>query len=65
MDLDEHSCLGYYDHVNPCYTVFYRETESFTDVWSEYSDDYHLFMENYNSDMNNYQRETHKLKPLN
>lgn len=36
MAQDEMGNVGYYSHCDPCYTVFHKETESFTEVWTAY-----------------------------
>lgn len=64
MDLDEHNNIGYYEISNPCFTVFHDETESFTNVWTEYSSDYLEFIRNYTNDMNHYQADSINSKPL-
>lgn len=64
MDFDEMKCLGYYSYLNPCYTVFHSENETFTDVWTEYSSDLDVFIENYNADMLKYQNNFAHSKPL-
>ena len=44
MDLDEDKNVGYYDYSNPCYTIFHNETETITNVWTEYNTHFDLFM---------------------
>lgn len=43
--------LVLYADMNPCYTVFHKETETFSDLWTEYSDDYDAFCSNYEKDI--------------
>ena len=57
MDLDGNGQLGYYDVSNPYYTIFHNETETFTNVWTEYTPDYIAFTENYNQDMLKYKND--------
>ncbi len=64
MDLDEDNELGYYEFSNPCFTVFHETTENFTNIWTEYSENFPDFLQNYENDMKNYQNETLKSKPL-
>lgn len=64
MDLDEDMNVGYYDYSNPCFTVFHNETETITNVWTEYSADYETFLQNYNDDMDKYQIDFQNSKPL-
>lgn len=63
MDLDETQNVGYYSHCNPCYTVFHDETETFTNVWTQYNTDFTIFMQNYNADMLKYQNNFEHSKP--
>ena len=46
--------LGIYDCVHPCYTVFHRESETFSAIWTEYSENYAEFMRRYEQDMRLY-----------
>ncbi len=64
MDLDEDGCVGYYDYSNPCYAVFHDETETITNVWTEYSVDLGVFVDSYNDDMSRYKNECRSSKPL-
>ncbi|MGL5720778.1 MAG: CatA-like O-acetyltransferase, partial [Brevinema sp.] len=63
MDLDENGEIGYYDVSNPCFTVFHEETESFTNIWTEHSNLFSGFIENYNNDMAKYQNDGSNSKP--
>lgn len=64
MDFDEQNNIGYYDVSNPCFTVFHNETETFTNVWTEYSSDFNKFFQNYTEDMSKYQIDSKNDKPL-
>ena len=46
--------LGIYDELVPCYTVFHKDTETFSTIWTEYSDNYEIFLENYRKDIIQY-----------
>ena len=46
--------LVIYSNMEPCYTVFHKETETFSNIWTAYSDDYETFCRNYNEDILNY-----------
>lgn len=52
--LDSEGKVGYFDRMNPCYTVFHKESETFSNLWSEYSEDYDEFCKNYEDDIKNY-----------
>ena len=43
--------LGCYDLVHPCYTIFHRETETFSNLWTAYTPDYEAFCAAYDHDM--------------
>lgn len=64
MDFDENKKLGYHTFSNPCYAIFHNETETFTNVWTEYNADFTLFMQNYTIDMAKYQKDFKNSKPL-
>ena len=46
--------LGFYQEMHPCYTVFHKDTETFSNIWTEYSEDYDVFLKNYNEDISLY-----------
>lgn len=46
--------LVIYSNMEPCYTVFHKETETFSNIWTAYSEDYDTFCRNYNDDILNY-----------
>lgn len=65
MALDNEGNIGYYDRTDPCFTVFHAARESFSNVWTEYSDDFKTFYSNYLADMELYgDGKTVKSKPL-
>lgn len=43
--------LGIYSDMHPCYTVFHKTTETFSNIWTEFSDDYALFLQRYEEDV--------------
>lgn len=43
--------LGIFDEMIPCYTVFNQDTETFTNIWTDYSDDYDAFCKSYEKDI--------------
>ena len=49
IDMDGN--LGIFDELLPCYTVFHKDTESFSTIWTHYSTDYMKFCENYEVDI--------------
>ena len=43
--------LGQWDFLSPCYTVFHKDDEAFTNIWSTYSNVFSAFNSNYTSDI--------------
>ncbi len=56
---DSEGNLGIYDMLVPCYTVFHKDTETFSTIWTEYSDNYEIFLEKYHQDIKQYGAEKH------
>ena len=54
MRLDAEGKLGYFDTVDPCYTVFHPEQEGFSTVWTEFEPDFDAFYRLYLADMEVY-----------
>ncbi|MEQ5093034.1 type A chloramphenicol O-acetyltransferase [Proteus terrae] len=46
--------LVIWDYINPAYTIFHPETETFSELWSEYFEDWCPFLEGYNQDYQKY-----------
>jgi len=46
--------LGIFDEMVPCYTVFNKETETFSNIWTEYCEDYDVFCKSYEKDIKMY-----------
>ena len=51
MDFDSEGKLGVYSEMHPCYTIFHKDTETFSNLWTEYTPDYEAFCEAYRQDM--------------
>ena len=58
---DRHE-LGYWEELYPCYTLFHPETETFTDIWSEYSEDFVRFYATVVEDTERYRHVTGNIK---
>ena len=43
-----------YAHMEPSYTVFHKETHTFSNLWTEYSADYAEFQRRYEEDLRRY-----------
>ena len=48
--------LGVYDDLHPSYTVFHRETETFSNLWTVFDRDYQTFCGRYDEDLRRYGR---------
>lgn len=46
--------LGYWEQMTPIYTIFHRDDQSFSSIWTAYSDNFHVFHENYQMDLKQY-----------
>ena len=54
MSYDKEENLGYWDYCNPSYTIFHDDDKTFSDIWSEYSEDFSIFYSNVTRDMEKY-----------
>lgn len=54
MAYDKDKNLGFYDYCNPSYTIFHKDTETFSDVWSQWNDDFKIFYNSMSEDMEKY-----------
>lgn len=46
--------LVVYDFMHPCYTVFHKDSKTFSNIWTEFCDDYNAFCRRYNGDILRY-----------
>lgn len=46
--------LGIYSELIPSYTVFHKDTETFSELWTQYSENYEEFCAAYEDDMEKY-----------
>lgn len=46
--------LGIYSELIPSYTVFHKDTETFSELWTQYSENYEEFYAAYEDDMEKY-----------
>lgn len=49
--IDKSGDVGIWDTVTPCYTIFHKKSETFSEMWSSWSEDIDVFVENYKSDI--------------
>lgn len=54
MGFNEHGAPGYWDFINPSYTIFHDDDKTFSDVWSEYDESFPVFYQNVLHDMETY-----------
>lgn len=47
---DEDGNIGYFDIIHPAYTIFHKDTETFSSIWTEHFPDFSQFHNNYLSD---------------
>lgn len=50
---------GYYDEMHPAYTIFNREQETFSGIWTEYHPNYQVFLSRYETDVREYESTVH------
>ena len=54
MACNEAGEVGYYDVVHPCYTIFHKESQTFSNLWTTYTPDYQDFCAAFEKDMAEY-----------
>ena len=54
MGLDANGNPGIYDTVFPSYTIFHKDTETFSSLWTEYHEDFSQFHQAYQRDLAQY-----------
>lgn len=54
MALNKAGEPGFYQDMLPCYTVFHKESETFSNLWTEYHSDYRVFLAAYEADLASY-----------
>lgn len=51
---DENGNLGYWDSMSPSYTIFHKENETFSSIWTEYDESFLRFYTAYIDDIKTY-----------
>lgn len=51
MAVDEQGNVGFFDEVYPSYTVFHKDDETFSDIWTAYSSNFQTFYAHYLQDV--------------
>ena len=54
MSLDSENRLGYYTEMNPSYTIFHKDNNTFSNIWTEYNQNFIEFYKSYEKDMKEY-----------
>lgn len=54
MTWDQEKGLGWYDTVHPSYTIFHKDTETFSCTWTPYQEEYASFRKAYEEDQAKY-----------
>ena len=54
MTLDQNDQLYYFDLLNPSYTIFHTDDETFSSTWTQYDPSFPAFYQNYLDDMQQY-----------
>lgn len=54
MSYNDKNQLGYWNYVLPSYTIFHEDDKTFSDVWSEYYEDFKTFYKTIVIDMEKY-----------
>ena len=52
--IDENGNVGLFDSMSPMYTIFQKNTETFTSIWTEYCPNFSEFYRNYIIDIETY-----------
>ena len=54
MAIDSEGNLGYYSFCSPSYTIFHNDDKTFSDIWTEYNEDFKTFYQEAVNDMEKY-----------
>lgn len=54
MSFNNDGELGVYDEMIPCYTIFHKDTETFSNIWTEYTTNFEDFLMSYENDIIQY-----------
>lgn len=54
MSIDDNGNVGYFDEMNPSYTIFHKDSSTFSSLWTHYDNDYKLFLDNYLVDIKSF-----------
>lgn len=54
LAVDRDDRLGYYDVCHPSYTIFHKDDQTFSDIWTQYDEDFQTFYDAAVRDMEQY-----------
>lgn len=57
MQTDKEGRLGYWDECHPSYTIFHEDDKTFSDIWTEYNEDFPAFYDAVIKDMETYRNQ--------
>lgn len=49
--MDKNGDVGIWDTMTPCYTIFHKESETFSEIWSDWNENVRVFIDTYTHDM--------------
>ena len=52
--MNENGQIGVFSEMMPCYTIFHKDTQTFSNLWTAYTTDYTEFCARYQEDMERY-----------
>lgn len=52
--MNENGQIGVFSEMIPCYTIFHKDTQTFSNLWTAYTTDYTAFCARYQEDMERY-----------
>lgn len=53
-DINKNGEVGIWETLYPCYTVFHKESETFSNIWTEWDNNLNVFLSHYNQDISLY-----------
>lgn len=53
-NFDAQGRLGIYQSMHPCYTVFHKDTQTFSNIWTPFDEDLEVFSRSYERDLELY-----------
>ncbi|MGE0670588.1 MAG: type A chloramphenicol O-acetyltransferase [Parachlamydiales bacterium] len=54
--LQDNGKVGVFDLVHPCYAILHKDSETFTNIWTEYTPSFSEFYNRYLSDVQKYEK---------